>query len=165
MGNVITNQKVNADFLRMSNSATSAFASVLALNACDAAQSAWEKRFAQWVVDLDQSYRGVGMASFDISEIGWNTENFEQQKQHVLKVIDLALNQHRWSALYYVPVIKDQLQQFRDMVALFQPQHIDLSQLWSLDDESITIALCPKHEVYLNPAGCILCNNEPINIS
>lgn len=162
MGNRITNKKVNADSLKMSNGGTSVLMSVLALSACDTAVSGWEKRFAQWIVEKDQDYRGLGAVGFDISNIGWRSDGFDQQKQFVLNVIDIAMNRHRWDALYYdPPFVKQNLKQFRDMIEAFHQEHIDPGHVWPLDDEGMAIALCYKHHVYLHVAGCILCNDEP----
>jgi hypothetical protein len=162
MGNRITNKQVNDNSLKMSNGWTSVIMAVLALSACDAAELAWEKRFAQQMVYTDQSYRGRGTVGFDISEIGWNPEGFEEQKQHVLKVIDKAINEHRWKDLSYSPppeMTKGFLKQFRDLIGAFQQQHIVPEHTWSLDDKDLDISLCLRHHVYLNIAGCIICND------
>lgn len=162
MGNVITNEKVNSETLRLNNSATGVLASMLALSACDVVQSGWEKHFAQWVVSLDWKYRGLGIISFDISDIGWNPDGFETQKHHVLKIIDMAIKEHRWSDLGYTPHpgMKDVLKQFRRMVELFEHEHIDPANALSVNDDGVEIPLCPIHHVYLNVVGCVICNDQ-----
>jgi hypothetical protein len=163
MGNRITNKQVNTDSLKMSNISTSAFMCVLALSACDTAESGWEKHFAQSIVDKDQSYRGSGTVGFDICEIGWTHEGFEEQKLYVFKVIDMAMNEYRWDDLGYTSFIKEWLKQFKELIGSFQKQHINPAFAWPLNDEGLDITLCPKHLVYLNIAGCIICNDQPID--
>ena len=163
MGNHFTNEKAVVEALQLSNSATQVLLDVLTISASDLATTQWEKRFAVWVAEHDQTIRGLGIAGFDVDEIGWTVDEFENQKVFTLKAIDMALQEHRWNTLPYSlnsPTgMKEQIKKFRGLVEAFNLQFIDRANSWLLDGE-YTPNFCQKHQVYMHEHGCIICNAE-----
>lgn len=160
MGNLITNQKSNAQALKLSNGATPVVMCVLALSASDLAETERQKQFAKWIGAHDQNIYGLGVVGFDISDIGWMKTNFAEQKQHVLAVIDKALSKNRWDVLPYDPPFAErQLGELRKLVEAFQPEFIEEDDVWAWSDHAEPpFELCEKHKVYLHIGGCIICH-------
>lgn len=82
--------------LWISNGAMDMLVSMLAISASELAVTEWQKRFASWICGFDTSRLGLGMACWDMDEIGWTRGDFAEQKSFVLQSIDLALQHHRW---------------------------------------------------------------------
>lgn len=169
MGNRITNCKnYSLDeyldrSLKMSNGLTSVFISVLALSASSLAQTHSEINFAIWLAAHDQSIVGMGTVGFDVSELPWSAENFEAEKQFVLRVIESAQSQALWSKLSYTPHtewVLAALEKFGALIADLTVDFIRPNWAWcELDNNSPTPTKCPTHDIYLHIAGCVICND------
>lgn len=150
----------------MSNARTAVVLDVLALAACDLATTDWQKRFAYWIVQHDQSRVGLGVVGFDVAVMGWTTEHFDQQHAFVLAVIDAALAKHAWDRLPFVPTdesVLPPLTKLRHLVAAFTREHVRPASEtdWS-PDELPTYGTCSSHRVYVHETGCIVCNDTPV---
>lgn len=130
--------------------------SMLALSASELAVTEWQKRFASWICGFDTSRLGLGMACWDMDEIGWTRGDFAEQKLFVLQSIDLALQHHRWGVLPLPTDLYDRydgyLKRVRELVAGYtiefiqEPPH-DNSP-WQRNTQ--TVMRCPEHGVYLH---------------
>ena len=87
------------EHIQFSNGSTSVLLSTLLLAGSDTAESEWEIKLMQFLAGRDQNVFGFGMVGFDLGDIGWERERFDEQRAFVLQVADLALDRHRWDAL------------------------------------------------------------------
>src|SRR4051812_40523407 len=120
MSNFITNDRHDpSDYVTMSNGLTSVFIAVLVLSGSDLAQTEWEKELVVWLAEKDQGIYGLGVVGFDIAEMGWTRDGFEEEKRFVFRMIDAAATKHRWEALDYRPRedwVMDRLGKFRSLI-------------------------------------------------
>lgn len=160
MGNLITNNKANLD-LQLSNGATSVLISVLILAGSDLAQSRWEQELVTWMAEHDQSIFGLGIVGFDINEIAWSPEEFEQQKSFLLNMITKAHQRYRWEQLDYdPPYAEEQLLALQHLVELFTVEMIVPNQLWNWYQEPEKFEKCSLHNVYRHANGCPICHDR-----
>jgi len=167
MANIFTNTKVNDEILRMSNGLTSVFIETFCLAGADLAKKQFEKDLMIWFGQRDWVILGMGVEGFDISEIIWNTKEFEQQKAFILKVIDSVYTKRNWQYLSYEPntsFLFEKLDMFKDMIHSFTSQNIGNNDweegLFEFDGEIMKYDRCEKHKIYKHYQGCVICNNE-----
>ncbi|RUT44533.1 hypothetical protein EJP82_18145 [Paenibacillus anaericanus] len=175
MGNSISmpeNLRHLVDSIKMSNGLTSVFIEVLTISGSILAKADREKEIIIWLAQQDQSVVGIGTVGFDIDDIPWTTENFEREKDFMLRAISNAIGGLGWERLSYEPR-KDWvigcLEQFKLMIDIFDKSNININSYieWSEieeGDNNPTIPFgypkCQKHSIYLSCHGCILCNDE-----
>ena len=163
MANFISNEAAGLS-LRLSNGATGVLLSVLVLAGSDLAQSTWEQELVTWLAEHDQTVLGTGMVSFDVQEIAWTCDGFDDEKAFVLNTIDHAQTRHRWDALGYDPpyALQD-LVTFRALVQAISLESIRPGGTWDWLQRPEAMVKCPLHEVYVHALGCLLCNDEPLD--
>lgn len=172
MGNIISfdgNVSFNDDSLVMSNSSTDVFVNIIALSGSEIAVTENQKRLIVFISEKDQRVIGGGTVSFDITDMPWNKDTFDEDKKFMLKVIKGARNKKGWKRLDYIPNEK--------MVSLYLDSFEDLIKRMTVDDirenalkEWISAAKkddpvlcgfpkCSKHNTFLTCFGCQVCNN------
>ncbi|MDE7361653.1 MAG: hypothetical protein K2N38_06950 [Oscillospiraceae bacterium] len=166
MSNIIS---LNSDGICMSNGLTAVFIDVLALVGSRLAQTEDEKRLIVWLAEKDQSVVGIGTVGFDIREMPWNTERFEENKRFMLKVIEAAETGTDWNRLGYQPneeMIFPALKKFSELISQMTADDVDknAAKEWLGAAESDDPVLCgfPKcerHGALLSCFGCHACNN------
>ena len=110
--------------LRMSNTSTEVFIEVLMLAMSSLARRSWELRFAAFLAGRDQDIRGRGLVGFRLEDLDWGATPASQaeNRDFVLRAVDLALTRYRWDELSYdPPLVGDHLRRFRSMVEAFDP--------------------------------------------
>lgn len=168
MANQITSDRRANAPVRLSNSLTSVLFDVLAIAGCDLAQTPWQRRFAYWLVEHDQVRCGLGCAGFDVAELGWTVDDFAQQQQFVLAVIDAAYTRHGWQRLPFSPnrpaLVEAALLALRALVSDYSPRDIaplpDRAWVPSQDPD---YGQCEVHQIYLHETGCLLCNDTRVD--
>lgn len=166
MSNIIS---LNSDTISMSNGLTDVFISVLVLSGSRLAEIVDEKRLIVWLAEKDQSKVGIGTVGFDIREMPWNKECFEESRLFMLKTVGLAKNKTDWDKLDYAPnekLLFHALSKFSDMLSTLAAKDIDPNALgeWLADADSddpvfLGFPKCEKHGALLSCFGCQLCNN------
>jgi len=149
MSNTISNNRFNKNnYLRLSNGATDVLIDVLVLSGSSLAQTRWQKELIIFLSLNDQEIKGQGCVGFDISDLGWEKDHFENQKKFLLKVIDSALKKKNWGKLNYKPTEEyiSYLRRFREMK-------------WNKEFNKIELKKCVKHNVYMHPFGCKICHS------
>lgn len=174
MGNTISlpeELKNIVEPLHMSNGLTSVFLEVLVLSGSILAQTNREKELMIWLAQQDQAIVGIGTVGFDIDAMMWTIDNFEAEKDFMLRVIQSAMEGLGWEQLDYEPnqdMILQALTTFKEMILVFQQKHVNIDHYleWSEvedDEESPTIPVgypqCETHGVYLSCFGCMICNS------
>jgi hypothetical protein len=103
MANLITFGDDTTYWVRMSNLLTEVFMEVLALSGSELARLEWEIDTVVWLAAHDQAVMGLGMVGFSVADLGWTSEQLDEQKAFLLRVIDGALGRVGWERLGYQP--------------------------------------------------------------
>ncbi|MEU5086382.1 hypothetical protein [Streptomyces sp. NPDC021356] len=157
----------DGDGLYLSNGGTATFMDVLMLAVSALVEEPWDYRFAALLALQDQNVVGRGAVGFDLEDIDWGASPEEQarNKDFVLRVIDLALDRHRWDELDYdPPFVADYLRDFRTMVAAYTLASRDeRSPMAFPDHEEAATASCARHRVLSalpHWEGCVFCTAQ-----
>lgn len=166
MSNMIA---LNSKTICMSNGLTDVLIDVLVLSGSRLAQTVDEKRLIVWLAEKDQSKVGIGTVGFDIREIPWNITRFEENRQFMLKTVELAQNRTDWDKLDYTPdedMLFPVLQEFSKMISKLNAECVlpnALGEWISAADKDDPVLCgfprCEKHGVLRSCFGCHICNN------
>ena len=165
MSNTISNNRFNrSDYLKLSNGATDVLIDVLVLSGSSLAQTRWQKELIIFLSLNDQEIKGQGCVGFDISDLGWEIDNFEDQKKFLLKVIDNALKKTNWKMLNYEPeekIIFSNLRELKEMIVNYSTELVEQSDIltWNKAFTEMEFKKCAKHKVYMHPFGCKICHS------
>jgi hypothetical protein len=171
VGNIISaDHDPTATEIMMSNGLTSVFLDVLLLSGSELARTDAEVATIVSLAERDQSIVGLGIVGFDVSELGWTVDRFDEHKRFLLRVIDAAIARQRWHVLDYEPNTDRLLPcliEFRELVEAFPvsacPQEA-FTAPWSTIGLRSDRAMCSRHGVYLHNLNtdearcCQLCN-------
>ncbi|MGK5733678.1 hypothetical protein [Streptomyces sp. URMC 124] len=156
------------DSLSMSNGGTAVFVEVLWLAVSELASRPWDFRFASLLALQDQNVMGRGMVGFDLEDVDWGDTPSEraEAKDFVLRVVDLALQRHRWDELgYEPPYAPEYLRHFRAMVEAFvpapRPERTDGDPFPGFPGPDAAVTTCCVPHRVLNALphwdGCVFC--------
>ena len=170
MANIVWSGAGNdSENIGMSNGLTDVFINVLVLSGSIIARTAEEKRLIVWLAEKDQSKVGVGTVGFDVCEMPWNGETFEENRAFLLKVIEAAKNKSGWEFLDYTPneeLLFPCLDKFMQLISKigtdnFKPEALKewLEAANPADPVLTDFPKCPKHGTLLSCFGCQICNN------
>jgi hypothetical protein len=144
--------------LKLSNGATGVFLDVLALPACELAESPFERGFALLLCD---SRIGLGNDGFDLDELPWSAD-WLAEREYLLRVIGLARARFRWELLSYEPPHVDlYLAEYERLVREFRPsaEGVELPRMWDLEPVEAAFNRCPKHGLFVGDyTDCRLCS-------
>lgn len=151
----------------MSNGGTDAFLNVLLIRGSPLAKTITQKRLLVWLAEKDQIV-SRGNSGFDIIDMPWDPDTFDEDKAFLISVINAALEHKNWELLDYSPnseIIDSYLEQFKALVTAVTPQIINKAALhdWLSDkdnDDPVNCGFpkCRKHGVFLSFFGCQVCN-------
>jgi hypothetical protein len=143
--------------MKLSNGGSEVFLDVLAMPACELAQTAFERGFA---LLLCNSRIGLGNEGFDLDELPWSAD-WEAERAFLLRVIELAQSHFHWELLSYEPPHADRyLADYAEVVRTYHPptQPVDLPRMWDPSPVAAAFTRCPKHGLYLGDyTDCRLC--------
>ena len=170
MANIVWSGAGNdPECIRMSNGLTDVFINVLVLSGSALARTPEEKRLIVWLAEKDQSKVGMGTVDFDICDMPWNGETFEENRAFLLKVIEGAKNKAGWELLDYVTneeLLFPCLDRFAQLISKIGTDNIKPEALkeWleaaNPSDPVLTgFPKCPRHGTLLSCFGCQICNN------
>lgn len=172
MGNIISfdgHVSPNDDTLSISNGGTDVLINILALSGSELAITENQKRLIVYLLEKDQSCVGRGTVDFNIVQIPWNTQTFQEDKQFIIDVINGAKNKIGWNKLDYQPnekLVSAYLEKFEKLINRMTINDIHSKSLetWlSYADENDPIHCnfprCKKHNTLLTCFGCQVCNN------
>ncbi|TCC30144.1 hypothetical protein [Kribbella speibonae] len=144
--------------LKLSNGATAVFLDVLALPACELAETDFERGFA---LLLCNSRIGLGNDGFDLDELPWSGAGWEAEREFLLRVVRLAVSRFRWELLRYEPpYVEVYLGEYERVVREFRPpaEPVELPRLWDPEPVEAAFVRCPEHGLYLGDyTDCRLC--------
>lgn len=87
-----------------SNGCMSSLMTLIGLSGSKLARTDFEKNLIIWLVEKDQSHIGIGTAGFDITEMPWMRECFDEQKLFMESVLEGVMNKIGWETLDYEPI-------------------------------------------------------------
>ena len=155
--------------LAMPNGGTDVFINILALSGSAIAQTESEKRLTVYLSEKDQR-TGRGCVGFDIVEMPWDKETFEEDKKFMLQAINGARNKTGWEMLDYSPdeeLISYYLDTFENLIKRMAADDIreySLNHWLSLSERDDPIHCgfprCKKHNTFLTCFGCQICNSQ-----
>ena len=166
MSNTITNDRLNKDdYLKLSNGATDVLIDVLILAGSTLALTRWQKELIIFISLNDQEIKGQGCVGFDISDLGWEIDHFEDQKRFLLKVIDSALKKTNWKILNYKPEEENtfsNLRRLKELIIEYSKKLVKQRDFleWNKEFNEVEFKKCVKHKVYEHPFGCKVCHNQ-----
>ena len=171
MSNIIAFDSKNVpdtDSLQMSNGGTDVFINVLALSGAVLARTESEKRFMVYLSEKDQTV-GRGCVGFNIIEMPWDRETFEEDKRFMIKVINGAKNRIGWEKLNYSPnktFVLYYLDIFEKLISRMTVEEIREDSLnnWLFEAEATdpihcNFPRCKIHGIFLTCFGCQICNS------
>ena len=174
MGNSIrlfSNCLDSEDRIKMSNGATDVLLSALVLSGSRIAKTEKEKELVVWLACRDQAFRGRGTVGFDIGDMPWSFNGFEQEKTFMLYVIIGAMQKIGWELLEFTPneeFAQMFLDKFYELILKFEKSLIDYKyreewmKIFNEPQYYLPSAFCKckKHGVFLHWYGCIICNGS-----
>ncbi len=172
MGNTIS-LEIFGQSISMSNGLTSVFISTLGLSGTNLAKNDDEKHMIIWLLEKDQSAIGSGTAGFDVCDMPWNDENFDEIKCFLLNAVEGAKKKTGWEFLDYQPneeLLFPCLDEFYKLISRVDKSMINqkaalewLNDAAEVPDDPVMCGCpcCQKHPVFLTVFGCHLCNDAP----
>jgi hypothetical protein len=167
MGNTIWLKRAPELTLSMSNGLTSVFVSTFGLSGSRLAKSEQEKKLVVYVLEKNQAVFGIGMIDFDAGSLPWDTQNFEQDKQFILSVLDGIKKKLGWEKLKYEPneeMLFTSVDEFEKMIQFMDKNDINIDEInrWLKAvqaDNPINngFPVCPVDGALLTQYGCQVC--------
>jgi len=161
------NYKSNKDNLNMSNGGTSVFINVLCLSGGRIAETESQKRFMVFFAEKNQNVCGSGTVGFDIVDMPWDKNSFDEDKAFILKVIEGARQKLGWETLGYTPneeLVMEYLDTFYKLTERMTAEDIieeSLIEWLSEVNENAPIRCgfpkCKIHDAYFSVHGCQVC--------
>ena len=155
------------DDLNMSNGGTSMFINVLCLSGGRIAETESQKRFMVFLAEKNQNVCGIGTVGFDIVDMPWDRNSFDDDKTFMLRVIEGARHKLGWETLGYVPneaFVAEYLDKFQKLVECMTAENIlegSLSEWLSEAEENDPVRCgfpkCKIHDAYISIHGCQVC--------
>lgn len=152
-----------------SNGLTSVLLTTIGLSGSRLAVTEDEKNLIVWLMTLDQGKRGIGTVGFDLEELPWKCDKFEQQKAFMLKVLEGVKNKLGWETLDYPPneeMLAGRIYWLRNMIEQMTLDDFDENSTieWLSDDEDGGMVpegypKCQCHGILLSIFGCMVCND------
>jgi hypothetical protein len=145
MGNSIGLPRTGAD-IYLSNMGTSVLLIMLVLSGTAIARTEGEKNLVVFLAEHDQTYCGFGVVGFDLNEMPWDRDAFEDQVLFMIRVIDGALARTNWDKVQnFTPRIEEYaplLENLKSMLSDLRPTDIEIND-------------------WVPPAGYVMCDDHP----
>ena len=155
------------DDLNMSNGGTSMFINVLCLSGGRIAETESQKRFMVFLAEKNQNVCGIGTVGFDIVDMPWDKDSFDEDKAFMLRVIEGARQKLGWETLGYEPneeFVAEYLDTFQKLIERMTAEDIieeSLTEWLSEADENdptrCGFPKCKIHDAYISIHGCQVC--------
>ena len=153
----------------MSNGGTSMFINILCLSGGRLAETDSQKRFMVFLAEKNQNAIGLGTVGFDIVDMPWDKDSFDEDKAFMHRVIDGAKQKLGWETLGYEPNEEFTFQfldTFRKLIERMTADEIidaSLTEWLSEADEYDPVRCgfpkCKIHDTYISIHGCQVCTD------
>ena len=154
--------------ITVSDLGTDVLISVLVLAGSALAETDSQKCLTVWIAEHDRKI-GAGFIGFSISEMPWEPETFDADRQFMVRVCDAASKHTGWNTLAVLPRESELfpiLGWFRKRFVRLKPEDIDPYARgdWEDDMEPDDPVLCgfprcEKHGALLTCLGCQVCHS------
>ena len=155
------------DDLNMSNGGTSVFINILCLSGGRLAETESQKRFMVFLAEKYQNVCGIGTVGFDIVDMPWDKDSFDEDKAFMLRVIESARQKLGWETLGYETneeFVAEYLDTFQKLIERMTAEDIieeSLTEWLSEADENdptrCGFPKCKIHDAYISIHGCQVC--------
>ncbi|WP_417541324.1 hypothetical protein [Microbacterium maritypicum] len=170
MGNTFwVSERRSGEYVKMSNGLTNVFISTFGLAATRLAGTDGERRITYWVLEHDQSARGIGTVGFTLAEAPFDPASFDTGREFLLRATAAIMDRSGWETLNYAPnvdILGRAVEEFTGLVQRVTPMDLDTAAMreWlaaSGPDEPQFhgFPTCPQHRVFLTDFGCHPCND------
>ena len=169
MGNIIdlSPSMPSPACIQMSNGLTDVFLNVLILSGSALAKTVSEKRLIVWLAEKDQSRMGAGTVDFDLWDMPWDLNTFEEDKAFLLRVVSAAKKRLGWEKLDYCPdedMLFPCLDRFSELISNFSQIQSGALEEWLAESDPSDPVMsgfprCSRHQTLLSIFGCHICNN------
>ena len=153
-----------------SNGLTDMLLTAIGLSGSGLAVDEDEKNLIVWLMQRDQNRMGRGTVGFDITELPWKKDKFEQQRAFLLKTLEAVRGKTGWETLDYEPndkMLFDRIKDLEKMLKKISVDDIDEENTWEWlkeDEDGSCIPTgypkCPQHGILLSIFGCLACNDN-----
>lgn len=171
MGNRICFNSDDIQGLKMTNGATCVFINVLCLSGGRLAETESQKRFMVFLAEQNQNIYGLGNVGFDIVEMPWDKNSFEEDKAFMLRVIEGARKKLGWETLlHYTPNeerVYEDLNTFQKLIEHMTTGDIieaslgewlsEISKTAEKNPIRCGFPKCKIHDAYIGVYGCQIC--------
>jgi len=147
----------------VSNGGTSVFIAVLCLAGHEVATDDWQKDLLAWISTHDRHVMGNGNTGFDVSEMGWSINRYDEQKRFLLLLTERARLRTNWEKLPYDPPMERAvyaLDKFDALINGFERKHCQNTELQWMVAPSQPLLHCATHGIFTHSEGCVICNDE-----
>ena len=155
------------DALSLSNITTAKFINVLCLSGGRLAKTESQKRMMVFLAEKNQSLCGIGTVGFNIVNMPWDRESFDEDKAFILDVIRGAKDKLGWETLDFQPneeIVFEALDVFEKLIHRMNKDEIRddrlkdwLSEAKKNDPVHCGFPKCRIHDTYLSLFGCQVC--------
>lgn len=167
MGNWIQHPRYPEANIKMSNGLTIVVYSTLIVSMSKLAQSERDFDFYYWLADHDQTVFGIGNVSIDLDEMPWALENFDNEKQFILRVIEDAqknLGYQIFDFGTHPEHLRGNLEDLRMLVMQLNKDDVENAPnregyLFREVEKPKIKEKCSEHGIYKTIFGCYICNN------
>ena len=153
--------------ISISDTGTNVLLTVLVLAGSALAETDSQRRLIVWLAEQKLN-EGV-CSGFSLSEMPWDAESFEADRQFMVRTADAASQRTGWQSLNYWPNAKalmPMLGWFRKGFVRLRAADINAAALphWldEMDGDDPVLngfPRCKKHRTYLTWNGCAVCSN------
>ena len=157
------------DALSLSNISTAKFINVLCLSGGRLAKTESQKRMMVFLAEKNQNFCGIGTVGFNIVNMPWDKENFDEDKAFMLDVIRCAKDKLGWETLDFQPneeIVFEALNVFEKLIHRMNKDEIRdnrlqewLSEAKENDPVHCGFPKCRIHDTYLSLFGCQVCTD------
>ena len=158
MSNSICFNSSDTNGLHMSNGGTSMLINILCLSGGRLAETDSQKRLMVYLSEKNQSICGLGTVGFDIVDMPWDKDSFDEDKAFMLKVIEGAEHKLGWDTLGYEPneeFVHSYLDTFRKLIERMTASDITDSTHYC----RCGFPKCSIHDTYTGIHGCQVCTD------
>lgn len=136
---------------------------LLCIKGSELASTDFEKDLVIWIAQHDSDIMGSGATGFDICEMPWNIDTFEDQKNFIFNVLHDMLKEAEWKANISDEawiVLKGFILNMTALIENFNLNHVDVENqlpIFEFDNGYEKYNKCEIHGVYYHSLGCVIC--------
>jgi len=128
MANQIKLERISAsEWLSMSNGGTDVFMDILASTNYHLLVDEHDNKLVKWILNHHEARMGDGFSGFDIGKMPWAKDNFYEDRDKLISIINKMKNKANWTGLGYEPnekILYGFINQFIDLLLKMSAEDI-----------------------------------------